>query len=248
MFAADLFRGNHLILTLCVTLVVLGASLLTTAWRWADRPDAATKARREMVSSLGSSLLTGAVLAAATLYLQEGLSEANEETAWRSTIINSERLVGFSAEGHDMQSRPRVSFAGKQLIAPDFVNSDLTGVTFRDAVISGADFTGANLTEADFVGATITSSKFNEATLDRANLMVTQFVRGDLLNIKSMNNARINANTCWPSGFLRNPGALRLLRSSQMINTVDGATGRESATKGYDTPCRPRSHSEAPWS
>lgn len=163
MFAADLFRGNHLILTLCVTLVVLGASLLTTAWRWADRPDAATKARREMVSSLGSSLLTGAVLAAATLYLQEGLSEANEETAWRSTIINSERLVGFSAEGHDMQSRPRVSFAGKQLIAPDFVNSDLTGVTFRDAVISGADFTGANLTEADFVGATITSAKFNEA-------------------------------------------------------------------------------------
>jgi Pentapeptide repeats (8 copies) len=244
---ADILRGNQLILTLAVILVVLGASLVTTAWRWADRPDAVTKARREMLSSLGASLLTGAVLAVASLYLQEGLSEANEETTWRSNIINTERLVGFSAEGHDMQAGPRLSFAGKQLIAPDFTNSDLTGVTFRDAVISGADFTGANLTEADFVGATITSSKFNEAILDRANLMVAQFVRGDLLQIKSMSGAKVNANTCWPNGFLHNPGALRLLASSQVISTIDGATRKESLSKGYDTPCRPRSHSEAPW-
>ena len=189
--------------------------------------------------------MTGVVLAVLTLYLQQAFADLNEHSTWRANVATSWRLAGLVTEGHDLHRPEPLNFSGKELPAADFRNADAHGLEFRDATMLGADFTQANLRGANFVGADLQASDLSGADLSGAQLQAAHLARVELSDIKSLEGAEVNANTCWPDGFLTSDNRTYQRLRAQLVPKLatDSATNTKKTILGYeDRPgkaCRP---------
>jgi hypothetical protein len=107
-----------------------------------------------------------------------------------------------------------------------------------DAVLHGTDFRGAQLAGANFLGADLSTAEVARADFTGADLRSANLSEAPIELAKSLDGAKVNAKTCWPTHFLTsvNP-AIRRLRARLVVNPVfiDGV----SVTRpGREAPCR----------
>ena len=234
-------RGTIFIVACLGAFVFLGLVILGHAWRTAKTAEA----RSGILAGIGASFMTGVILAVLSLYLQQAFADLNENSTWRANVATSSEVAGLVTEGHNLQRPKPLNFSGKVLPDADFKRADAHSLQFRDATMQGADFSGANLRGTNFVAADLTASDLSGADLSGANLQVTHLARVNLSSVTSMKGARVNANTCWPDGFLTSTNRIyeRLRAQLVPVRTTDGSTGRKTVSLGYEDrrgrPCRP---------
>ncbi|MET9073629.1 pentapeptide repeat-containing protein [Streptomyces sp. NPDC004232] len=79
------------------------------------------------------------------------------------------------------------------------------GVKFEDSNLEGAHFNGADLRGVDFLGAHFAGAEFDGANLKGADLRSADLSHTNISYAKDLQGALVNAQTCWPHGFLNNP-------------------------------------------
>lgn len=188
-----------------VARVMVGLLLLGSAgaWVWAFQRWGLTEAQASDLSGLASSVLGGAVVAVAVLFL-EGQARAREaaSTAQRETEA-SRRALHLRVQTYPQPSK--LSLIGAELqgiplphtnfSAANFSRCDLTGadlsrgthidIRLTDAILTGASFsdstlTGAKLTGAKAEKAIFALAKLDEAALDGADLTGADLSGADL--------------------------------------------------------------------
>lgn len=236
---AEFLQDSRVVLSLAGVFVLLGFLVLFRAWRTAE----SFPAKSGILSGIGGALVTGATLAVMSLYLQAAFAHANEESTWRANVNTSFQMAGLVVKGHDLHDPEPLNFSGKELRDADFRDAEAEGIQFRDAKLRGSDFHGANLRDASFVAADLTGTEFAGADLSGADLRVTHFIRSRISDVRSMQGARVDANTCWPIGFLTSGDFENLRQQLVPVETTDGATGKRATSLGYEEargrPCRP---------
>jgi hypothetical protein len=233
--------GTIFIVVCLAAFVLLGIAILLRAWATAKTPEA----RSGILAGVGASFMTGVILAVLSLYLQQAFADLNENSTWRANVATSWNMAGLVARGHDLHQPTPLNFSGKELPDADFRQADAHGLHFRDAKMHGADFTGANMANTNLVGADLSESDLSGADLSGSNLQVARLAGAELSDIKTMKGAKVNANTCWPEGFLTSsyPVYRRLRAQLVPVRTTNQATNKKSLSLGYEnkrrTPCRP---------
>jgi hypothetical protein len=174
--------------------LAVGSCLVIAAWFLAaGTPSSA--ARSGVLAGVGSSLLTGLVVALV-------LGQYQEEATWRSGVASADAIPGFTAQDHDLRG---LVFNGKNLRSAELAGADLRGLKFRDAMLPGANLRNARLDEAELTGADLSTANLEGADLSGARLLGTDFSEADIEQARSLAGAKVNANTTWPCGFLTSP-------------------------------------------
>jgi|1186.fasta_scaffold44304_2 hypothetical protein len=228
------------LLVLTVVLAAAGMVACLLAWWVAGRAGGASPARSGILASVGSGLVTGAAVAFGALFLQQHLQEAQAESVWLANVQTSWKMAGIDFRRHDIS---HVNFSGKELPDTIFTKMNLEGAQFVDAVLRGAHFEGARLVGADFIGADLSTAEVSGADFAGADLRSASLSDAPIELAQSLEGAKVNAKTCWPTNFLTsvNPAILRLRMNLRVYATfVDGVKvtkpGREAPC---DTPAAP---------
>lgn len=122
-----------------------------------------------------------------------------EEQSFRLSLSLTQDLTGFNPNGHSLAG---FYLSGKVFNSANFRKTDLRYAQLRGANLRNvdgveADFEGANLLYADLSQSVLTG-----ANLAGANLEGAKFELADVENARSFAGATVNADTCWPEGFL----------------------------------------------
>jgi uncharacterized protein YjbI with pentapeptide repeats len=225
------------LIAISVFLFILGAILWWKAWR--DAGGSTAKANRaQLLGSLASGVLTGAVAAVAVLLLQQWLSTSSADTLWRADVETAADIPGFTPGNHSLQG---LNLSGKQLEDAGLDNANLTGVDLNDtdlrsayfdkANLQGVNMIGANLATAELPGANLSGAKLQAARFDYAYVWDTTFA--EFKNGKWI-RAMANAETCWPRGFLESP------KAKQIMPGLDHNYPRLGPSRGFEQPyCKP---------
>jgi uncharacterized protein YjbI with pentapeptide repeats len=154
---------------LIVTTVAVGAVGAALTLPWAPTS----------VESIGSALLTGAVLAGVFAWAESALDrrrgEREEASALLFRLSMSPSLVGADLSGRNLQNAYLV---GKDLSMANLVGADLSGAKLR-----GANLTGARLGRACMDGADLTAATLDDASMPDASLVGTVFTRASIRNV-----------------------------------------------------------------
>ena len=186
-----------------IALLIGGASFLGLAFTTVARHKDRSVAYSALLGSVGSALVTGAIFAMVTISLESALQKSQADVVWRANVATSSEMAGFNPAGHSLFLPEKIDFSGKILHDANFRNADLHGIQFRDSDLRGADFQWCEAGRASFVGADLTATNFQSADLSGANLSAAHLTRAQIAGAKSLKGATVNANTCRPSGFLR---------------------------------------------
>ncbi len=130
--------------------------------------------------------------------------------------LNHDRIsfVGIDLSSASLEgiALPKAEFRRAQMIASDFMNSNLTGADLDLSELTNSNFRSANLTGANLSDASLKNVDLTGATLRNANLSNALFDSADLTNadltgvanwqsIAGMNKANIHALRGAPDGF-----------------------------------------------
>jgi uncharacterized protein YjbI with pentapeptide repeats len=202
--------------------------------------------RNAEARELGSSLLTGLVVAVSVMLLQIILDIAREKDAreeqLRLSIGVSQDLAGLDAHGSSLSE---ISLAGKNLDRADLSDSNLSnanleGASLREADLRGADLEGASLYRANLARAQLAGANLDGADLRFAHLadagVYTQ--EDDYEEAASFEGAQANARTCFPPDIFTGLDEVNEELRGQLEATVTDVHGRElaPADKGYQCP------------
>jgi hypothetical protein len=199
--------------------IALGALLLTTGlWFF-------LKGRSQKYHDLGVGLVTGAAVAVSVLALQLTVEEnadqrtrdeataaqlraaqekkASDEAAFRLLIATSADLTGFDPRGRSLRA---YYLGGKKFVGANFVGTDLREAVLRGSDLSAAAMRNADLRKADLISANLSETILTGADLTAADLRYANLTRSAVEHVKSLSGVRVNAETCWPAGFLTDPG------------------------------------------
>ncbi|WP_327711318.1 pentapeptide repeat-containing protein [Streptomyces sp. NBC_00464] len=190
-----------------------------------------TTARVEVLSGIGGGLITGFAVGLSVLFLERGFVAAQERAAWRANVEIAESIPGFTPGKRSLEG---MHFAGKRLKDADFRNLDLHGVSFRDTELLGARFDGANLRGADFTNADLETAIFGKADLSKALLLGSNLGRADMAHVKSVHEAQVNTNTCWPPSRFQGFRNLKMQTTPMPRNDDQGTPVKGWGTDG---PC-----------
>jgi pentapeptide repeat protein len=202
-------------------------------------------AKKEVLVDIGKSLLTGAVLSFAILFLQIHLDHQRraeqKEEQFRFSIGFAQDLNGlepeFSLAGMYLSGK-NMNYA--ELKGQDLNDTNLQQVSLRSADLEDADLEGANLYGADLAGASAIGANFRHADLRAAKLHLASMTlpvdAGDFVGTK------VNSRTCWPDDYLAElhaPGFSKLRHALQPQPTEE--RGRtvidESSPRAYGRAC-----------
>jgi Pentapeptide repeats (8 copies) len=189
-----------LILAIPLALLVLSVFLLTRARIWG----LASEARIE----IGSSLLTGSLVAFAVfalqLYLDDKRDEEIREEQFRLTLGVTRDLEGLDPP----LPLAGMHLSGKILDNAELAGEDLSGANLQEASLRGANLEGANLQgtslfDADLTGATLSRANLRNADLRFARMGETRiYALGESTPSLKLHGAQVNAATCWPEDFM----------------------------------------------
>jgi uncharacterized protein YjbI with pentapeptide repeats len=172
------------------------------------------------VRNLGVGLLTGTVTTMAVLLLQWTLTEADqqqeelqrkqdqrqeavlreqaEQQTFELSLALTSDLTGFNPKGRSLAG---AYLSGKKLNSAKLEGADLRGAELRGADLTAANLDGANMTRANLLDATLNLATLRKTNLSGANLRGVKFGRA-AVETATLKGAEVNANTCWPAGFL----------------------------------------------
>jgi Pentapeptide repeats (8 copies) len=204
-----------IVLTVAIVLTVLSWSLFKKGnksflawWLGLREADPADTVARE----LGSSLLTGLIVAVSVLVLQIFLDRAREREALsdqlRLSVALSQDLAGLDAHGSSLSE---ISLAGKSLDRADLRDADLSdanleGASLREADLRGADLEAASLYRANLARAKLSGADLDEADLRFAQLAAAEVYAKDGYDVASFEGAEANARTCLPPDIITGTG------------------------------------------
>ena len=196
------------------------------------------------VRDLGSSLLTGVVVAFSVMALQIYLDIAREKEAreeqLRLSIGVSQDLAGLDAHGSSLSE---ISLAGKNLDRADLRDADLSdanleGASLREADLRGADLEGASLYRANLARAQLAGANLDEADLRFAYLADAGVYAQAGYDQARFEGAEANARTCFPPDMITGLGEVNEELRGQITETKTVVHGRELAEEsiGYQCP------------
>jgi hypothetical protein len=162
--------------------------------------------RPKDLGAIGSSLLTGSLVALAIFGLQFYLDREDEsrtkEEQFRLTLAISKDLEGLDPPlpltGLNL---PDKNLDQAQLAGEDLTDTNLAGSSLRNANLEGASLEGANLYRADLTGALLTGADFDDATLASANLRDASIYGPSGVEL-GLDGTDVDAKSCWPADFL----------------------------------------------
>jgi hypothetical protein len=189
------------VIILIVGVGLLGASIFFLTRRrklWGVEPTELT--------AIGSSLLTGSLIALAIFglqfYLDQEEQEESKEEQFRLTLAVATDLTGLD---------PPLPLAGlnlpdkvldrAQLARDDLTDANFAGASLKFAILKGADLEGANLFGANLRGAVLTGATLDHANLATANLRDTTIYGRRGIDV-DLEGTAVDARTCWPADFL----------------------------------------------
>jgi hypothetical protein len=187
-------------------------------------------------NEIGSSLLTGALVAVALsglqLYLEDRREDQNRREQFRTTIGVTRHLEGldpeFTLAGMQLSQKVLDSarLGGEDLRATNFQNASL-----KNAQLDGADLRDANLNGAILTDADLTDAKMNDADLRATTLDATIYGVGDL------SGAKADAKTCWPADLLTSKNEPWTTMRRQVQRTTLVRHGQQVAGKSLGRAC-----------
>ncbi len=200
------FEHHPGLVTLILLLVLTTAGILLMTW----------KSSSESTRGLGAGMISGAVVTLALFFVQLSIDDAknqaadnakqaaarqaqlSDNAAFRLAVSLQNNLTGFDYTGHSMQ--------GFYLSGKILRDADLAGVDLQHATLHSTDMSYADLGNADLRGANAHGASFANASLVGADLRKADLRNATLRNADlhgaQLAGAVVDADTCWPSGFL----------------------------------------------
>ncbi len=237
--------------TRAVFVVALIAAILTAlAWGLFTKQDKSRlgrllKLKKADARDLGSSLLTGLLVAISVFGLQVYLERAREKDAQeqqlRLSIGLSRDLAGLDASGKNLSG---ISLAGKDLDRADLEganlrNANLEGASLRETNLRNAHLDGASLYQANLARSQLSGAHFDGADLQFANLSDAEVYARDGYDDASFDGAEANARTCFPPDIITGLGEPnRSYREDQLQakETLVHGEVKAPASIGYQCP------------
>ena len=185
-----------------IPLIALAGVLAVGFWLWFP-----PEADANRYSDLGTTLIGGATVGVAILYLERQFSRRAERRDLQMQLGLTDELPGVDLSGRDLS---RFYLPGK-----DLRHANLRKAKLRGANLSGVKLDHANLSKADIRGA-----KLDETGLAPSNTLVpsNELVPGPLFpdaNLQgvTLTGAKYDEHTTWPRNFSAdnadNAGAIR---------------------------------------
>lgn len=159
-----------------ITLVGIGMGLWSLGF--VLQPDNGERANS--INSLGISLLTGAIISSAFVWLDGKQSARREREALVFQLSMTPDLSGIDLRDQDLRGiyfggkvMRNANLAGAQLSGASFYQTDLTGSDLSRADLTNADLAAATLTRATMIGTNLNSADLTDARLDDAIIVGT---------------------------------------------------------------------------
>jgi Pentapeptide repeats (8 copies) len=161
----------------------------------------------EACVGIGSSLLTGSLVAFAVfilqLYLDDKRNEEVREEQFRLSVGVTRDLSGLDPP----MPLAGMHLSGKvldtaELAGEDLSRANLQEASLRGADLEGADLSGANLFKADLTGAILSRADLRNADLRFAEIDARIYAVGESVPSLKLHGADVNAATCWPEDFM----------------------------------------------
>lgn len=122
--------------------------------------------RAMALNSLGASLLTGAVVSGAFVWLGARQGQQRDRDALLLQLALSPDLSGIDLRDRKLHG---VYLGGKVLRHANFAGADLTDASFYSSDLSDASFTGATLVRVDFGAAVLTRANLVDSDAQAAD-------------------------------------------------------------------------------
>lgn len=206
----------------------------------------------DAVREIGVGLLTGGLIGAALLLIEERresardkhdseLSTMQRRHALAIALTVEKDLRNIVLAGQDLQA---IVLSGRDLNGADLSNADLTNATLRSADLTDTDLTNADLTNADLTMAKLSEAHLTGATLTNADLTRANLAEAEVssANFTGANLTRAvlddvvwspNSPAEWPPGVApKNAYRSRVNRHQQSApiarSTQSSSEGRQS--------------------
>ena len=224
-------------MTLVLIILALVAFTIFSGWLLVSKPELGPL-DGETVGEIGSSLLTGSLVAFAIfllqIYLEDERNDEAREEQFRLTLGVTKDLEGLDP----ILPLSGLHLSGKNLDNADLAGEELRGTNLQETTLRGADLAGADLTDANLSGADLTGADLGGADLDGADLRFATidariYAPGEEVPTISVEDAQANARTCWPEDFMTSKGLREARKSVRWEETVVNGSTKADAALGH---------------